>query len=688
MNVVLKHLSLWKHLVSTFSEGGSVLLTAPRNFGLPDLYRDITPIVAPPEQFYSITLDSRQESPIGRLDFARVWRACCFQIGFEDQSEVPRQATFLLKFLELLRKSEKGFFVLIEGAKRGNEANHLELLMTFRKLLAEGRLGRKLRVLASDDWSTLHYCTTTQLLSELDHYTKERVRFLELEDVMVCVRANCAQHVRLRTERTRSLSAEIISLTGGHAGLINEILLALNRCEWKTGAPSLAREFRHLVQDSSVITEILNILQENPTALCDTALQYKVPSIPPEYSPRTDILAEHGILKQVHFSLCLELCAGVIADIVQEVANAPKHLNPPLGAVFSETGIAAYEGKPFTASDDDLVILHLSDLHVSTEQYRFRLMLPGECINPNQPALEELLVADLDSLRLLGRIDGVVFTGDFVWDGKDNKSFNRARDTVLSLLEKIRVPIERVLFIPGNHDVEWNPSALSSNSKRDGVSNENYQTFLSQIPKESKDGVSTLLLTSNSGHYRLRILGFDSNGVEGPAAPGVGFVRIETLLKAGEIIRGDTASEAFGSERLFTWIALHHHVFPATSPPMESAETGRVSVLANAATLLRLAGELRAEIILHGHEHQPSVTVARRWPLDDEKSGFSTIVSVGAGSIGIKSNYLGPIGKNHYYIIARRPQDALIMSRCLGNSALRFSNHNDLLIPFRDRAHL
>jgi calcineurin-like phosphoesterase family protein len=682
MSAVLKYLPVRNTLVSRLAAGNSVFVTAPRNFGLRDLCRNIASVVAPPGELDVVNLDSRQDSHVKRLDFGRIWRSCSIQIDHRELKDCSDQSMFVENCLGLLKSSNKGIFVLIEGAKRGNEANHLELLSAFRKILIEGRnLRRGLRVLAIDDWSTFHHCTSTEAKSELDYYVKERIRFLELFDVVTCIKANSKPYLRPRIERLNVMAAAILDVTGGHAGLVNEIMLALNRCQWQLDISTFRDQCRWFLRDCSVITDILSVLQENATALSDTALKYQTPSIPPENSPRTDILVEYGVLRQVGYSLCLQMCPGVITDIVFDVARAPKQTNPPLGSVYSETGISAYQGTQFTPNDDDFVVLHLSDLHINALRYRFRLALPDQTINPNQPTLEELILADLDSLKLIGRIDAVIFTGDFVWEGKDNKEFKRAREVIESLLRGMRVPLDRALFIPGNHDVEWDPSTLAA-LERTKVSNENYGDFISQMKKEWEDGLSTLFLTSVSGDYRLLVLGLDTNGVEGPDAPGIGFVRNVTMCKALEILRNKVKGPISDEQRTFTWLALHHHVFPATSPPFESAKTGNVSMFANAAGLLKLAGEIRAEIILHGHEHQPSITVASRWPLDDENKRFSRVVSVGAGSVGVKQQYLGPIGKNHYYIIVRRPEDAIIRSRCLGDTALRFSCHNDLLVTF------
>jgi len=193
-------------------------------------------------------------------------------------------------------------------------------------------------------------------------------------------------------------------------------------------------------------------------------------------------------------------------------------------------------------------------------------------------------------------------------------------------------------------------------------------------------GSELLEIRSRSGKAVLRIVGFDSNRVEGPDAAGIGFVSRESLSDAKtRLLASDKANP--NVERI-TWMALHHHIFPASSSGLVNAQKNRISVMANAAEVLDYANQWNVELILHGHEHQPSVTVARRWPID-VGDVFAPVAAVGAGSFGVVREYLGPFSRNQYYVIRRRADDILIQSRWQADSGVRFVAHSDLSIPGR-----
>ena len=106
--------------------------------------------------------------------------------------------------------------------------------------------------------------------------------------------------------------------------------------------------------------------------------------------------------------------------------------------------------------------------------------------------------------------------------------------------------------------------------------------------------------------------------------------------------------------------------------------------MANAAEILTLATQWGVEMILHGHDHQPSITVAHRWPVERE-GGLKPIISVGAGSCGAR-DHLGPIARNQYFIVYRRRDSIIIRSRCMDENGLKFARHDDVKLSARTGA--
>ena len=187
----------------------------------------------------------------------------------------------------------------------------------------------------------------------------------------------------------------------------------------------------------------------------------------------------------------------------------------------------------------------------------------------------------------------------------------------------------------------------------------------------------SIRLQSPSGTHELCIVGIDSNKVEGPAAAGVGFVSRESIEMGDSLIIGSPHSSSAHSTA--TWLVVHHHVLPVTSALVEDARGRKVSVLANASKVLSAARRWGATAILHGHQHQPFVSIAQSWPTTD--GVFSgRLATIGAGSAGIKREELGPIGRNHYHILRLRGDRLTVMSRLIGDLGEAFTEHASLVV--------
>jgi hypothetical protein len=126
---------------------------------------------------------------------------------------------------------------------------------------------------------------------------------------------------------------------------------------------------------------------------------------------------------------------------------------------------------------------------------------------------------------------------------------------------------------------------------------------------------------------------------------------------------------------------VHHHVVPVSSAEVWRALERKVSVMGNAADLLEFAAEVGAEVILHGHEHQPLVTISRRWSSDESVPDFHPVVILGAGSFSLQTQDLGPFRRNHYFLLYRRPGDLIVRSRELNETTMAFVRHRDLRLP-------
>jgi 3',5'-cyclic AMP phosphodiesterase CpdA len=280
-----------------------------------------------------------------------------------------------------------------------------------------------------------------------------------------------------------------------------------------------------------------------------------------------------------------------------------------------------------------------------------------------------------EALGLHDRVDALFVTGDFVSTGIIDE-FRRAWETLEEVLKDLKLSVDRLVIIPGNHDVQWDPGAFAGKGSNPRVSMDNYREFAKHFAVISDSAAQVSRIKSQGGRRILEVIGIDSNGVEGPETGGIGFVSRETLVEASRFLEIGNAENGALVDRV---MLVHHHILPCTSAPLEYAKARKVSVMANAAEVLERANRWGVELILHGHEHQPMVTLARRWPVGGAGE-FNSIIVMGAGSFSVKSAELGSFARNHYYVICLRKDDIIVRSRWIGDNGTSFVGHNDLVL--------
>jgi Calcineurin-like phosphoesterase len=263
---------------------------------------------------------------------------------------------------------------------------------------------------------------------------------------------------------------------------------------------------------SHVLIALGDALKEDPQALCDTALRYQI-ARNSERSPRVYILNQLGILQQQKASIWwMRLCPGAITRMVDEIGStAPAADDPQLGSILSVQVPRMYLKSDLKLDDEAFVAVHLSDLHVS-EHYAFQLPTARSIQNDHANSVVDLLVEDLKRLNLIrfengkaveSRLDLLVMSGDFVWSGKENQDFLRARDVIEDLFDKTLLGADRLIMVAGNHDLEWSPNERAEISHGD-VSSANYGAFAELLRSRKPTEADLVTINSRSGKRKLR----------------------------------------------------------------------------------------------------------------------------------------------------------------------------------------
>jgi 3',5'-cyclic AMP phosphodiesterase CpdA len=661
----------WREAMALLSRWRSVAMIAPRYY---DKWSTLRQWAKEPQEGQAemrITLSSRAAAGDGGVDYRRLWELVRGDKGARNKQRVEDRASFVAALEERLHKMEGHCIFIIGGAGRGYEELHYDVVATFHTFLAT----QTATIIACDDYSSFYFQKLNYLLSDLHSLKQVQIGPVGEREIDAYI-ADVGKMDSVAEEYRIACAREVWLRSGGHIGIAQEIVLGLQQGRW----PHLGSDWQNCVEGvlrrSAVLESIGRALEEDADGYSSTALEYETAACPEQNSPRIHVLRQLGVLHRERAPL-LRLCGGAITDLVKTLSRGSSAAKAKrIGTIVSEAGPRVFEAGPVNLTDDDIVVLHLSDLHVG-EHYKHRLTWRGGQLNPNEQFAGDLLKDDLEALGMLGRVDAMVLSGDFVWNGSAGE-FSKAIGALEEMLKVIGLDLSRTLLVPGNHDVEWNAGGVGSKSLDPAGSRDRYDDFIRLLGKPSPAEAEILMIPSRSKKNRLLIVGLDSNKVEGPQAAGIGFVSRDGLSAARRAIADFRRSDPTGNAAI--WLVVHHHIFPATSASLTDAQGRMVSIMANAAEILELANRDKVEAILHGHEHQPSVTVARRWPFDDAHV-FLPVVSVGAGSFGVKREHLGPFSRNHYYVIIRRPDGILIRSREQGGGGVRFVPHSDMWLP-------
>lgn len=317
------------------------------------------------------------------------------------------------------------------------------------------------------------------------------------------------------------------------------------------------------------------------------------------------------------------------------------------------------------------IILHLSDLHLSSQptddqvigDHKVGILRPEE-----RKQRTDLLRKTLAELGKRLKDDGqklgaVAVSGDITVAYKED-GFQQLPN-LLSELGEAHPGAERVVVVPGNHDVKWGTS---------GGSSERYQYFLSNCRAKGYitpllDGVDKdisfnadtvkrhLLVDPDAGWI---IIPVNSSNYCGTIESTEGYPedfweKLPALVKKdmpglneadfGKKLRGlrlhDVARvsewqmdslqkliRAVGQtgEGLLRIATLHHHLLPVST----SEEIKTFESIINLGSLRKFLSEQRVSVVLHGHKHKGYVYQDHMYPEDGKQLPHVTLVVSGA----------------------------------------------------------
>lgn len=668
-------LPIWSAVHEQLRIGRSVLLYTPRQCGAPELVEALSSTLDESKGFTWVRLRMHAFLGAGGLDYARVWSVVATKLNTPSPVEdVEDKNSFKEALHQAVLAHGHPVVIVISGMHNAFEHDLHDFTFILYELLQRLDLNgvNPLSILLVDDYTLYYYGNwRARWSSTVDYLRPVEHEPLSEDDIREALRRldPSPPDAGATADWLTILARGALQLTGGHPGLVLEVLNAFSSAgeDAVRNGPEFLASVGEQLRRSPVLSAMERALEENPPLLCGTALQFVSPrplANPGQPEPNVQHLRRIGVLQWQPLNR-VRLCPGVVREMVESLhADAEQHMRGG--------SARAGDAEPLELDNDDLVLLHLSDLHVGPH-FRFRR---SEDDYTGSKFADDMLHDDLSRLGLINRVDGLIVSGDFAETGGELTPFEDAYTVLDRIRRRLKLEWDQVAIVAGNHDLNWTPADGEAPHRLTGVGRDNYEKFCEKLGKEAA-AASLVAIRSRGGRRALRLVGLDSNLVEGPQAGGIGYVGEDSIEVANRLL--SQAGEI--AEHVHTWVVVHHHIFPVSSPTPAAAHSKRVSVFANASDLLLHTENWCAEAILHGHEHQPAVTIAHRWtsPTEANAEPFSRVVTIGAGSFALKAE-LGLIGKNQYFVLCRRDRDLVLLSRVLKDNGFAFVHHDRIRI--------
>ena len=235
-------------------------------------------------------------------------------------------------------------------------------------------------------------------------------------------------------------------------------------------------------------------------------------------------------------------------------------------------------------------LVHLSDIHLGSGH---RFSDPLSIARDARPhLLERLAEVPLSPA-------GVVISGDLLTRGA-KESYPNALKFLNDLADCYQVPKERIVVVPGNHDIPASDSdpelGYPATGEFIGFLREFYQD---EVPIErvhefsGSDGIQYVLGTVNSSQYRSQET-MDFGYVQESAAEAV----VREIARRG------------GAHESWRFLVMHHHVMTASADEQvqrHGEKVRPVSVTMNGGHIVDLCGRFGVDAILRGHQHLPFI---------------------------------------------------------------------------------
>lgn len=258
-----------------------------------------------------------------------------------------------------------------------------------------------------------------------------------------------------------------------------------------------------------------------------------------------------------------------------------------------------------------------SDLHIGKAARAKDLQIPGE--GGAIADRESFLDAFGDFFQGQVTADYLIVPGDISNTARPEE-FDLAFSVVRKIADVLKVPHDKIISIPGNHDVDW--SVIKGDVVHPMRVNQRFDPFLHQFASKlssSAQGLTKAPYFNVWSWPDLYIVGYNSAWHDQPEVSQSHHGRVDSnhMMEIKKQILSDPPDP--GAFRLFL---VHHHPYQYMDFLREWDD---FSVMQNVEALQDLLFEFKFDALVHGHKHFPNFNT------HSINAGHSVIV-LGAGS--------------------------------------------------------
>jgi len=293
-----------------------------------------------------------------------------------------------------------------------------------------------------------------------------------------------------------------------------------------------------------------------------------------------------------------------------------------------------------------LRIAVISDIHVG-EGARAKDLCPKDAPGWDKKSDEKYRDRFLEFIKKDTRkIDYLVLPGDVTHRSQPDEA-KIASDFINEIQKAFKLKKERVVFVPGNHDVDWDVLRMKDSTgcriaqRYDAIK---FRDFIFHKIVNCGDGC-----VFEQPHFtiwntpELLVVGYNSSHHDSPEISHHGYIDIKHLDEMKNAIGCLPLSR--DQVRLFL---VHHHIMQYDDP---SPEWPDKSIMVNAEQLQLFLRESNFDMLVHGHKHLPRLTTH-----SIDGSPEVIILCSGSFSVTIDSKWAGTIN-NQFHIINIEERD-------------------------------